>query len=178
MPTYFLQPESRQRAQPLLLTSLRLCLRATCAVKLLGLCGKTHFELRSPFKHVAANLRTMQLHSAVQLSAPRACRRRRGHKGQYQDSFLIKLIASTAIQTSTRGQFRHKSSRLSAPASTRVSAPAARCSGCGQRCRRTALHRALTCRRLSERSGAAAQRVGRHRRLNGVTQVCPERSET
>ena len=122
---------------------------------------------------------TMQLHSVVQLPTPRACRRRRGHKGQYRmrDSFFGKLIAATAIQISERSQFRHNSRRPSAPASTRVSAPAARGSGCGQRCRRTALHRALTCRRLFERSAASAQRVGRHRRLNGVTQVCPQRSE-
>ena len=129
-------------------------------------------------KQVAVKVMTMQLHSAVQLSASRTCRRRRGHKGQYwiRDSFFGKLIAATAIQISERSQFRHNSRRPSAPASTRVSAPAARGSGCGQRCRRTALHRALTCRRLFERSAASAQRVGRHRRLNGVTQVCPERS--
>jgi len=36
----------------------------------------------APFKQVAADWMTMQLHSAVQLPAPRACRRRRGHKGQ------------------------------------------------------------------------------------------------
>ena len=133
---------------------------------------------RTPLKQVAADWMTMQLHSAVQLSASRTCRRRRGHKGQYwiRDSFFGKLIAATAIQISERSQFRHNSRRPSAPASTRVSAPAARGSGCGQRCRRTALHRALTCRRLFERSAASAQRVGRHRSLNGVTQVCPERS--
>ena len=40
---------------------------------------------------VAANMLTMQLHSAVQLPAPRTCRRRRGHKGQYRvrNSFFI-----------------------------------------------------------------------------------------
>ena len=99
-------------------------------------------------------------------------------QGAIRDSFFEKLIAATAIQKSARGQFRHNSRRPSAPASTRVAAPAARGSGCGRRCRRTALHRELTCRRLSERSAASAQRVGRHRRPNGVTQVCPERSET
>ena len=47
----------------------------------------------APFKHVAVKVITMQLHSAVQLPAPRACRHRRGHKGQYrvreQNSFSI-----------------------------------------------------------------------------------------
>ena len=95
----------------------------------------------------------MQLHSVVQLPTPRACRRRRGHKGQYRmrDSFFGKLIAATAIQIGERSQFRHNSRRPSVPASTRVLAPAARGSGCGQRCRRTALHRALTCGNVFER---------------------------
>ena len=132
----------------------------------------------TPFRQTAASQSTKLLHSAVQQPAPRACRHRRGHKGQYQDSFFIKLIAAAAIQISTRAQFRHKSSRLSAPASTRVSAPAARCSGCGHWHRRVSMHRALTCRCLSERRAASAKRVGRHRSLNGVTQVCLERSET
>ena len=114
----------------------------------------------TPLKQTAASQSTKLLHSAVQQPASRTCRRRRGHKGQYQDSFLIKLIAVIAIQISTRGQFRHKSSRPSAPVFTRVSAPAARCSGCGQRCRRTALLRALTCRRLFERSGVPRSEFG------------------
>ena len=65
LPTYFLWPESRQRASP---CYPRPCasLRAACAVKLLELCGKTHFELRSSFKHVAASQSTKLLHSAVQ----------------------------------------------------------------------------------------------------------------
>ena len=46
-------------------------------------------------------------------------------------------------------QLRHKSRRLSAP--TRLAAPAARNSGCGQRCRRTALLRTLTCGNVFER---------------------------
>ena len=69
----------------------------------------------APFKHVAVKVITMQLHSAVQLQAPRTCRRRRGHKGQYRvripDSFSInfdscyrnqcldfKLISSQILQ--------------------------------------------------------------------------------
>ena len=56
-----------------------------------------------------------------------------------------------------------------------MDAPAARGSGCGQRCRRTALLRALTCGNCL--SGArSAKRVLPHRSLNCVTQVCPERS--
>ena len=89
-------PESRQRARPLLPTSLRLRLRATCAVKFLGLCGKTHFELCSPFKHVAAEVMTMQLHSAVQLPAPRTCHRRREHKGRYRVRDRLQRFCSTS----------------------------------------------------------------------------------
>ena len=50
-------------------------------------------------KQVAVKVMTMQLHSAVQLPAPRTCRRRRGHKGQYRirDSFFVQLIAAAAI---------------------------------------------------------------------------------
>ena len=57
----------------------------------------------APFKQVAADWMTMQLHSAVQLPAPRACRRRRGQKGQYREraSFFVKLIAVTAIGINT-----------------------------------------------------------------------------
>ena len=63
----------------------------------------------TPFRHVAANLRTMQLHSAVQLPAPRACRHRRGQKGRYRmqvrDSFSIKLIAVGQIIALALSQF-------------------------------------------------------------------------
>ena len=175
LPTYFLLQESRQRAAPLLPPTPSLRCGATCDVNLLGLCGKTHCERRSPFKHIAADLMTMLLHSAVQPPAPRGHRRRRGHKGQYRarDSFFVFLIAACAIWISARGQFRHKSNRSSVPAITRVSAPAACGSGCVHWHRRVPMHRDLTCRRLLERSAASAKRVGRHRRLNGVTQVCP-----
>ena len=132
----------------------------------------------TPFKQTAASQSMKLLHSAVQQPAPRACRRRRGHKGRnrirVRDSFGVELIAVSQRTVLTSSQFRHNSD--GPPDPTRLAAPAARGSACGQRCRRTALLRALICRRLSERSGVAAQRVGRHRRLNCVTQVCPERS--
>ena len=41
--TFLLVQESKQRTQSLLPPSRRLCLRATCVVKLLRLCGPTHF---------------------------------------------------------------------------------------------------------------------------------------
>ena len=37
----------------------------------------------TPFKQTAASQNTKLLHSEVQQPAPRTCRRRRGHKGQY-----------------------------------------------------------------------------------------------
>ena len=49
----------------------------------------------TPFRQTAASQSTKLLHSAVQQPAPRACRPRRGHKGQYReripDSFFIKF---------------------------------------------------------------------------------------
>ena len=144
---------SAEEKATVLPTSHSLRYGATCAVKLLELCGKTHFELRSPFRQVAANLITMQLHSAVQLPAPRACRRRRGQKGQYRmrDSFFEKLIAATAINNWARCQFRHNSRRPSVSASTRLSAPAARGSGCGHWHRRVPMLCLQICGNLSER---------------------------
>ena len=170
-------PESRQRAQPLLSTSLRLRLRATYAVKLLGLCGPTHCvpaALRSDKRPQvrARSCCTLRCSSQPQELAVA------GVGGQYQirvrDSFCVELIAVSQGTVLTSSQFRHNSGRPADP--SRLAAPVARGSGCGQCCRRTALLRALTCHRLSERSGVAAQRVGRHRSLNCVTQVCPERS--
>ena len=114
----------------------------------------------TPFRQTAASQSTKLLPSAVQQPAPRACRRRRGHKGQYReripDSLFIKLIAIPQGRTLTMSQFRHKSCRPSA--SARLAAPAARGSGCGQRCRRTALLRDLTligaaCFRCGQRAG-------------------------
>ncbi len=83
----------------------------------------------------------------------------RGNTGCGIASLSI-LIAVTAISDWARSQFHHLSRRPSAPAPSRVDAPAARGSGCGQRCRRTALLRALTCRRLFERSGVPRSEFG------------------
>ncbi|KGG85984.1 hypothetical protein P245_22225 [Comamonas thiooxydans] len=83
--------ESKQRTPLLLPTPPSLRYGVTCAVNLLWLYGKTHFELRSALKHVAVKVMTMQLHSTVQLPATRGSRRRRGQKGQYRmrDSFFM-----------------------------------------------------------------------------------------
>ena len=141
-PTYFLLQESRQRAHPY------------CPRPFGFACGQP----------APSSSWGWLLHSAVQQPAPRACRRRRGHKGQYQmrvrDSFSMLLIAASLFIIWTRSQFRQKSRRPPVPASTRLAAPVARGSGCGQRCRRTALHRALTCRRLFERSGVPRSELG------------------
>ena len=107
---------------------------------------------------VAASQCTKLLHSTVQQPAPRACRRRRGHKGRYGDSFFVFLIAASAIWISARGQLRHNSGRPPVPA--RVDAPAARGSGCGHWHRRVPMLRALTRRRLSERSGVPRSEFG------------------
>ena len=74
--------ESRQRTPPLLPTSLpagNLRRQALEAVRQnsLRVCDAS-------FKHVAVKVMRMQLHSEVQLPAPRTCRHRRGHKGQYR----------------------------------------------------------------------------------------------
>ena len=148
--TYFLVQESRQRASPDAHVPPLRCGQPAPSSSC-GCAAKLTARLWRFVQTVAASQITKRLHSAVQPPAPRACRRRRGHKGQYRDSFFVFLIAATAICISARGQFRHKSCRPPAPVPTRLAAPAARGSGCGQRCRRTALHRALTCGNVFER---------------------------
>ena len=86
-------PESRQRTRPLLPTTLRFA-AGNLRRQALGAVRQNSLRVfDAPFKHVAVKVITMQLHSAVQLPAPRACRHRRGHKGQYrvreQNSFSI-----------------------------------------------------------------------------------------
>ena len=96
---------------------------------------------------VAASLITMQLHSAVQLPAPRACRRRRvtrGNTGCGIASLSIS-IAATACCDSARSPFRRNSRRPPVPAPTRVDAPAARGSGCGHWHRRVPILREQIC---------------------------------
>ena len=131
-------------------------LRATCAVKRLGLCGKTHssFALRSNrLPQVRARCCcTLRCNSQPQALAVAGGGKRGDTKCGNQDSFFTLLIAATAISDWARSPFRHKSGRPSAPVSARVSAPVARCSGCGHWHRRVPMLRALTCRRLSERS--------------------------
>ena len=100
---------------------------------------------------------TMQLHSSVQLRAPRGRRHRRGHKGQFQtrvrDSFSIFLIAATAISVQAGSQFRQTSRRPPVPVSTRLAAPAARGSGCGHWHRRVPMLRLQIYGNVFERSG-------------------------
>ena len=165
MPTYFLcrcagPPESRQRARPYFPRPSGFACGQPAPSSSWGCAAKLTARLWRFVQTVAASQITKRLHSAVQPPAPRACRRRRGHKGQYRDSFFVFLIAATAICISARGQFRHKSCRPSDPAPSRVDAPVARDSGCGQRCRRTALLRELTRRRLFERSGMPRSEFG------------------
>lgn len=83
-PSYFLLPESSQRAGPYgprPFASLRADLRR----QVLGAVRQNSLRVfDAPFKHVAASQMTMQLHSAVQLRAPSTCRRRRGPTGRYR----------------------------------------------------------------------------------------------
>ena len=99
LPTYFLLPESRQRAGPYGSRPFA-SLRADLRRQVLGAVRQNSLRVfDAPFKHVAASQMTMQLHSAVQLRATRGRRRRRGHKGQYRirDNFFVQLIAAAAI---------------------------------------------------------------------------------
>ena len=97
-PTFCCQKVGKELAP--VAPSLRLRLRAN--LRRQALVAVRQNSLRAagaPFKQVAASQSTKQLHSAVQLTAPRACRHRRGHKGQYrvQDSFENNFIAAIAI---------------------------------------------------------------------------------
>ena len=183
MPTYFLLPESRQRAGPCCPVPPALPAGKPAPSSSCGCAAKLTARR---WRSVQTRCRKLD-DEAVALcgatASPKNLPSQAWAKGAKPDSgsWIVSrliLIAATAWRISARSQFRHNSCRPSAPESTRVSTPAARGSGCGQRCRRTALLRALTCRRLFERSAASAQRVGRHRSLNCVTQVCLERSET
>lgn len=152
--TFLLVQESKQRTPPLLPTSLRFAAGNLRRQPLVAVRQNSLRAGSASLEHVAVKVMTMQLHSAVQLPAPRGSRRRRGQKGQYQ-SFFIKPIAVTAICISARSQFRHNSRRPSDPAFTRLAAPAARSSGCGHWHRRVPMLRALTCGNVFERSAPA-----------------------
>ena len=138
-------PESKQRARPLLPTSLRCATGNLRRQALEAVRPNSLRALGTPFRQTAASQSTKLLHSAVQQPAPRTCRHRRGHKGQYRmrvrDSFSMFLIADSLFNIWTRSQFRHKSRRPPAPASTRLAAPAARGSGCGHWHRRVPMLR-------------------------------------
>ena len=155
--TYFLVQESRQRASPDAHVPPLRCGQPAPSSSC-GCAAKLTARLWRFVQTVAASQCTKLLHSTVQQPAPRACRRRRGHKGRYGDSFFVFLIAASAIWISARGQLRHNSGRPPVPA--RVDAPAARGSGCGHWHRRVPMLRALTRRRLSERSGVPRSEFG------------------
>lgn len=169
-------PLSREKvgkAPALLSASLRLRLRATCVTRHLLRCGPTRcapVALRSD-KRPQARSRS-------------GCVLRHSHPQQVPgDAGADKKGEQPSGHCCARPGMRFAASRLAFHRSSRrlsvfplVAAPAARSPGCGQRCRRTALHRGLTCARLFERSAFGTQRVGAHRSLEGVTQVCPERS--
>ena len=147
--------ESRQRTPPLLPPSLRLRLRATCAVKLLRLCGPTHCvpaALRSDTRPQvgARSCCTLRCSSQPQELAVAGVGTR-GNTGCGIAS-LLNLIAASLFSIWAKGQFRHNSRRPSDPASTRVSAPAARGSGCGHWHRRVPMLRELICGNVFERS--------------------------
>ena len=95
-------PESRQRTRPRLSTSLRLRLRATCAAKLLGLCGPTHCvpaALRSDKRPQvrARSCCTLRCSSQPQELAVAGVGTRGDTGYQQSDSFSIELIAAYAM---------------------------------------------------------------------------------
>ena len=142
-----------------------------------GCAAKLTARRRRFVQTAAASQCTKQLHSTVQLPAPRGWRHRRGQKGQcrMRDSFFINLIAASVLWVRASSQSLHNSRRPSVSACSSLAAPAARGSGCGHWHRRVPMIRTLACG--SCLSGArSAQRVLPHRSLNCVTQVCPERS--
>ena len=99
-------PESRQRARPLLPTSLRLSLRATCAVKLLGLCGPTHCvpaALRSDKRPQvrARSCCTLRCSSQPQELAVTGVGTRGNTGSAYQIASSLNLIAATAVNVWT-----------------------------------------------------------------------------
>ena len=148
-----------QRAWPLLPTSLRFAAGNLRRQALRAVRQNSLRVFDAPFKHVAVEVMTMQLHSAVQLPAPRARRRRRGHKGQYRvrkpDSFSINFDSCYRNQYL---DFKPISSQIpQAVRSPRLAAPAARSSGCGHWHRRVPMLRDLACARLFERSAKGAK---------------------
>ena len=157
-PTFFCKKVGKEPhpccPRPLRCVSLRY--RSTGAANLLGLCGKTHCVLTHS---VQTHCRRFDDDAAALCGAAASPKRlpsqARGHKGRYQarDSFFVFLIAAYAIWISARGQFRHESGRPSAPVLTRVSAPAARRSGCVHWHRRVPMLRPPICGNVFERSG-------------------------
>ncbi|CUB01753.1 hypothetical protein Ga0061062_11830 [Comamonas thiooxydans] len=134
-------PESRQRACPYCPRPLRCATGATCAAHLLRLCGPTHF---AACRSVRTNGRIFE-DDAVALCGATASPKRPPQawaQGAKTGNGMASLsfFAACLIWISARGRSRPNSGSPPVPASPRVSAPAARGSGCGQRCRRTALH--------------------------------------
>ena len=145
--TFLLVQESKQRTQPHCPRPLRCAAGQPAPSTSWGCAAKLTARRWRFVQTAAASQITKQLHSAVQLPAPRGRRRRRGQKGQGRnpDSFLINLIAASALWMRASSQFRHKSSRPSVSASTRVSVPGARGLGCGHWHRRVPMLGELAC---------------------------------
>ena len=88
--TFLLVQESKQRTPAPMPPTLRFA-AGNLRRQALGAVRQNSLRASLSVQTVAAEMITMQLHSAVQLPAPRACRRRRGRKGQYRvrNSFFI-----------------------------------------------------------------------------------------
>ncbi len=139
--------------------------------------AKLTSSLRSPFKHIPASPITMRLHSAVQTPATRGRRRRQDRRSNTRCGIAsLKINSCQRLMRLGCKPFHHSACRPSATA--RLSAPEARCSGCGHWHRRVPMLRHRICGNLFERSAASTQRVLPHRRLNGVTQVAQRRSRS
>ena len=176
LPTYFLRQESRQRAGPLLPTTLRLRLRATCAVNLLGLCGKT----RCVLAHFAQTGCRQSDDGASALCGAEARSKNRASQAQTnmggvpnsreRDSFFSNLIAARASRYWAKGQFFINLAGRPFPPFWLRLRHVIQAAGIGtEECQCIVLKLAAACL-----SGArSAERVGRHRSLDCVTQVCP-----
>ena len=132
-PTYFLVPESRQRAGPYCPRPSGFACGQPAPSSSWGCAAQLTSRQAASFRQTAASQSTKLLHSAVQQPAPRTCRHRRGHKGQYRmrvrDSFNMFLIAASLFTIWTKSQFRHKSCRPPAPVPAPVSTPCVRACG-------------------------------------------------
>ena len=100
LPTYFLLPESRQRAAPLLPPIPPAAPAGNLRRQPLGAVRQNSLRVfDAPFKHVAADWMTMLLHLCGATASPNSLPSQAWAQGAMlePDSFFEKLIASTAI---------------------------------------------------------------------------------